>query len=362
MQATLVRIGQRRGAGYLAALLSIAAFFITASTAGHLSITIKRRAAEAEAERKAARLASLYNRSLLEASLDPLVTIGPDGKITDVNAATETVTGHTRAEIIGTDFSDYFTVPEQAQAGYQQAFRDGFVRDYALELRHRDGHITSVLYNASVYRDDSGTVRGVFAAARDITERKRAEEALREGEANLNRAQEIAHLGGWYLDIPHNRLIWSAEVFRIFGVPGDTALTYEAFLGTVHPEDRASVDNAWTAALHGAPYDIEHRVVVGSALKWVRERAQVAFDPDGHAVAGIGTVQGMSPSANWRQRPSSNRQTTSARRRTRSTTSITAPPAATTHWIHMAPSSASTIRNSPGWGNTRGGDRENALC
>ena len=162
--------------------VALAAFFITASTAGHLSVTAKRRAAEAEAGRQAARLASLYNRSLLEASLDPLVTIGPDGKITDVNAATEKVTGHTRVELIGTDFSDYFTEPEKAQAGYQQVFRDGFVRDYALELHHCDGHLTSVLYNASVYRDDRGTVRGVFAAARDITERKRAEEALRETE------------------------------------------------------------------------------------------------------------------------------------------------------------------------------------
>lgn len=73
--------------------VALAAFFITASTAGHLSVTVKRRAAEAEAGRKAARLASLYNRSLLEASLDPLVTIGPDGEIADVNAATEMVTG-----------------------------------------------------------------------------------------------------------------------------------------------------------------------------------------------------------------------------------------------------------------------------
>ena len=165
--------------------IALTAFVVTASIAGHLSVTAKRRAAEAEAERKAAKLASAYNRSLIEASLDPLVTIGPDGKITDVNAATEAATGRSRAELIGTDFSDYFTESEKAKAGYQQAFREGFVRDYALELRHRNGHITSVLYNASVYRDDSGKVTGLFAAARDITERKRAEAELRESERRM---------------------------------------------------------------------------------------------------------------------------------------------------------------------------------
>jgi PAS domain S-box-containing protein len=131
---------------------------------------------------EALRRADAYNRSLLEASLDPLVTIGPDGKITDVNAATEAVTGCDRTALVGTDFSDYFTDPERARAGYQQVFRDGLVRDYPLEVRHRDGHLTSVLYNASVYRDPGGEVIGVFAAARDITERKRAEEALRASE------------------------------------------------------------------------------------------------------------------------------------------------------------------------------------
>ena len=185
---------------------------------------------ERKRSEEALRLASAYNRSLIEAALDPLVTIGPDGRITDVNAATEAATGHPRAALIGTDFSDYFTDPEKARAGYRQVFHEGFVRDYALELRHRDGHLTSVLYNASVYRDSGGRVIGVFAAARDITARKQAEEALRESEANLNRAQEIAHLGSWHLDVARDRLTWSDEVFRIFGVPRGTALTYEAFL------------------------------------------------------------------------------------------------------------------------------------
>ncbi len=137
-----------------------------------LDITKRRRAEEA------LRQANAYNRSLLEASLDPLVTIGPDGKITDVNAAAEAARGCPRAELIGTDFSDYFAEPEKARAGYLQAFQEGFVRDYPLELLHRDGHLTPVLYNATVYRDAGGKTVGVFAAARDISERRRTEAEL----------------------------------------------------------------------------------------------------------------------------------------------------------------------------------------
>jgi PAS domain S-box len=127
---------------------------------------------------EAFRQASAYHRSLIEASLDPLLTISPEGTISDVNEATVRVTGITREGLIGTDFSGYFTEPERAKSGYEKVFRDGSVTDYGLEIRHRDGHITPVLYNATVYRDESGHIVGVFAAARDITERKRAEQAL----------------------------------------------------------------------------------------------------------------------------------------------------------------------------------------
>ncbi len=125
------------------------------------------------------KVANSYNRSLIEASLDPLVTINAGGKITDVNAATEKVTGFVRKELIGTDFSDYYTEPDEAREGYRQVFRDGAVRDYALEIRHRDGHVTPVLYNASVFRNEGGEVIGVFATARDITELKHMEKELR---------------------------------------------------------------------------------------------------------------------------------------------------------------------------------------
>ena len=128
----------------------------------------------------AQRQASQYARSLIEASLDPLVTISPDGKITDVNRATEEVTGIPRGRLIGSDFSDYFTEPSRAREGYTRVLAEGLVRDFPLTVRHGSGRTTDVLYNASVYKDEWGNMQGVFAAARDITERKRAEENLRQ--------------------------------------------------------------------------------------------------------------------------------------------------------------------------------------
>jgi len=137
--------------------------------------------------------ASHYNRGLIEASIDALVTIGPNGSITDVNTSTETLTGRKRGELIGTDFTNYFTDPMQAKAGYQQVFRDGFVRDYELVIRHTSGKETPVLYNASVYHDEAGKVIGIFAAARDITERKNTEqEMLRLNNELIQRSEKLS--------------------------------------------------------------------------------------------------------------------------------------------------------------------------
>lgn len=123
-------------------------------------------------------LSNKYARSLIEASLDPLVTISLKGKITDVNEATIEVTGVPRQKLIGTDFSKYFTEPKKALAGYKKVFREGSVTDYPLTIRSQKGELTNVLYNASVYKDDKGIVLGVFAAARDVTETKKATELL----------------------------------------------------------------------------------------------------------------------------------------------------------------------------------------
>ena len=129
----------------------------------------------AEAE---ARHSSNYARSLIEASLDPLVTISGQGKITDVNRATERVTGIAREQLVGSDFSDYFTDPQKALLGYRQVFSSGQITDYPLVIRHVSGQSTEVLYNASVYYNNNGEVEGVFAAARDVTRQKQIENEL----------------------------------------------------------------------------------------------------------------------------------------------------------------------------------------
>jgi PAS domain S-box-containing protein len=139
--------------------------------------------------------ASFYTRNLIEASLDPLVTISPEGKVTDVNKATELVTGCSRKELIGSDFSDYFTEPEKARAGYEKTFADGFVRDYPLAIKGKSGETRYVLYNATVYRNEIGEVQGVFAAARDITERKKAEEMAQDSARKLKDAERLAAIG-----------------------------------------------------------------------------------------------------------------------------------------------------------------------
>jgi PAS domain S-box-containing protein len=139
------------------------------------------------------RYASAYARSLIDVSLDPLVTISPEGKITDVNEATSKITGLPREQLIGTDFSEYFTEPENARKGYEQVFSKGFVTDYALTIRQRDGRLTHVVYNASVYRDEKGKVLGVFAAARDITAQKEAEIADQRAR-DEQRARELDRL------------------------------------------------------------------------------------------------------------------------------------------------------------------------
>ncbi len=130
-----------------------------------------------------------------------------------------------------------------------------------------------------------------MASFYDISSQKETEETLLRNKDQLNRAQEVAHIGSWYLNLRENRLEWSDQVFRIFGLPLGTSMTYEDFLTMVHPGDVEYVNASWQAALSGASYDIEHRIIVNGEIRWVHEKAELVFALDGQALHGIGTVQ-----------------------------------------------------------------------
>ncbi len=136
--------------------------------------------------------------------------------------------------------------------------------------------------------DGKQCVLGSFV---DTTKRKQAEEEEEKQQYYLTKAQEIGKIGTWELDLIENRLRWTDENYRIFGVPIGTELTYETFLGQVHPDDREYVDRQWKAGVEGKPYDIEHRLLLNGETRWVREKADVTRNDAGQAVSAIGFTQ-----------------------------------------------------------------------
>jgi len=220
--------------------------------------------------------ANAYNRSLIEANPDPLAAIGPDGRITDVNTATEQATGYAREELIGTDFSDYFTDPPGAKAGYRRVFAEGQVRDYPLEIRHRDGHTIPVLYNASVYRDEEGRVAGVFAAARDITEQKRAEEALRESEERYRTLVELMPEAVVVHRTDGNIVYVNPAGIRIAGGKGPEDVVGKPLGMFVHPDYQGFVAERIRRMLQegtGIPVFEEVSLTVEGRVIWVEVTA-----------------------------------------------------------------------------------------
>ncbi|UOA09440.1 PAS domain S-box protein [Methylobacter sp. S3L5C] len=240
-----------------------------------------------------------YARSLLEANLDPMVTISSKGKISDVNRATERLTGLDRKQLVGSDFANYFTNPKQAREGYQLAFSNGFVTDYPLAMLHVSGKVTDVLYNASVYRDDKGNVLGVFAAARDITECKRIEHALRESEFFWKFAIEGTGDGVWDRNFLTSEMHYSKRWKEMLGyAENDILPTRQEWLDRIHPDDQLHVKKAMQAYLNGEAksYSTEYRLSCkDNSYKWILDRGVVVnYAEDGTPLRMIGTYTDIS--------------------------------------------------------------------
>lgn len=166
--------------------------------------------------------------------------------------------------------------------------------DYPLALRHRDGHVTEVLYNASVYHNEAGQVLGVFAAARDITEQKRVEQVLRKSEKDLKDAQRVAHTGSWDWDARTDSITWSEEYYRIYGFdPAQPAPGYEQHLKAYTPESAVRLDAAVKRNMEtGEPYQIDLELVRPEGeVRWITARSETRRDALGQVIGLRGTAQ-----------------------------------------------------------------------
>ncbi|MGE5055437.1 MAG: PAS domain S-box protein [Acidobacteriota bacterium] len=228
----------------------------------NLSYAIMALRARAQSDFSAQKLreSALYVRSLLEASLDPLVTINKEGKITDVNQATEKATGISRDRLIGSDFCDYFTHPQKARAGYQRVFEQGLVRDYLLAIRSTSGAVLDVLYNGTVFKGANGEVEGVFAAARDITERKRAEEALHRSESRYRSLVTATAQIVWTTN-PDGEVVDDMPMWRAYTGMNRQQIAGAGWLDSLHPDDRSRTEQVWGKAWRNRErYDTEYRI------------------------------------------------------------------------------------------------------
>ncbi len=232
-------------------------------------------------------------RSIVENAHSGILIIDENYTLTYVNDTLCEILGYPRDEIIDHDFREFLdeASTQLVTDRYRRRQRGENVPSrYEFNIIRKDGEKRRVEVRSSVIKDPEGKPKTV-AQILDITKRKKAEQELKQKQNHLEKAQEIGKIGTWELDVKNNKLMWTDEVYRIFGIPLDTELTYEDFLECVHPDDREYVDNKWKAALQGEPSNIDHRIVVGDEVKWVREKAEREFDEQGNVVRALGAVQ-----------------------------------------------------------------------
>ncbi len=245
----------------------------------------------------------LQNKKLIEAeerfrtwidfTYDWETWLDPDGNYIYVSPSCERITGYSADEFLrDPELIGKIVHPHDSELfprHFQKSDEETLPVDFRIFTRRGEerwiSHVCQPVFSPN------GQYLGRRGSNRDITRRKRLEKELQESQMDLARAQTVAHTGSWRLDIRRNELLWSDETYRIFGIPQGTPMTYEAFLATVQPDDQKYVDQEWTAALHGQPYDIEHRIIVEDNVKWVREMAELEFDGRGLLLGGFGTVQ-----------------------------------------------------------------------
>lgn len=236
---------------------------------------------------------STRQETLLSAIPDIIMEVDNNKVYTWANQAGKEFFGD---DVIGKEASFYFEGEQATYQTVQQLFTGDEPSVYVESWqRRKDGQKRLLAWWCRAFKDAQGNITGVLSSARDITEQKQMEKILRDSESRLNKSQAIAHLGSWMLDLSTNRLIWSDEVYRIFGLrPQEFAATYEAFLEVVHPEDRAAVNAAYSSSIRNGKdsYEIGHRIIRRDTgeIRYVLEKCEHERDASGSILRSTGMV------------------------------------------------------------------------
>ncbi len=226
-------------------------------------------------------------KKLFEKSPIGLALNRMDGGFVEINQALLEMTGYTYDEFVALTYWDITPIDYEAQEKVQldALVKTGRYGPYEKEYIHKQGYRFPVLLNGVVVEDDNGE-KFIWSTVENISDSKNAEKLLQ-------KAQEMANIGHWNLDLQKNELYWSDETYRIFGLqPQEFAATYEAFVERIYPDDRDAVNNAYAKSLEDKqPYEIDHRVIrPDGEIRFVHERCEHRYDNDGNIIGSIGTV------------------------------------------------------------------------
>ncbi|MBU2493530.1 MAG: PAS domain S-box protein [Bacteroidetes bacterium] len=211
-----------------------------------------------------------------------------DGMLIEINSIGAAMLGYTPEEMIGKVRGlDLYSNPNQRNKLLELIKIEGKVDNFEVELVNKKGITLNIAISIKAYPD-----RDYFEGASiDISSLKHAQKEIKEKQYLLSKAQEIGNIGTWEIDLLENKIKWTDENYRIFGVEIGTQMNYELFLKLVYPNDIDYVNKQWLAAVEGKPYDIEHRILADGKIKWVREKADLTFDQNGKVTRAIGFTQ-----------------------------------------------------------------------
>ncbi|UCH62579.1 MAG: PAS domain S-box protein [Fidelibacterota bacterium] len=237
-------------------------------------------------------------RTLVETAPEGVSMTDLEGRLVYVSQRIVELHGYERAdELLGRNALDLIAPEDREKAikNIQKTLEEGSLREQEVILLRKDGTHFIGGVNATALKGADGQARAFITTSRDITERKRTGQALRESERSLAEAQRIGRIGNWDLNLVKNELKWSDEIYRIFGLePQEFGATYEAFLDAVHPDDREYVDTMYAKSVkNSTPYDIVHRIIRKSdgEVRYVHEKCEHFKDQTGKMLRSIGTVQ-----------------------------------------------------------------------